>query len=1759
MQQTDINRERAIRLFTFLREFSQLRTKTIRSIDQYEQVLWLSEIPKVPNCYCIAWKPDEASRTDIWIEIQKPKIILPPSVPKTIQPWLNPLDTNNSSIEFPSLYDRIPVEEPGEPDENGKITNRTVFHNIDEYPEVKGAWELYIQEEWWPWAEKDRILKSVQRVYTGLFAIYQQQQRLGEAYEVVLGAGYLTWRTPTGQTVKRHIVVAQTSLSFDAVRGRITVGPSIEGIRTTLEEDMLEPEERPDVNELRAIEKLIDDMGDAFWSDGRIHTILRSWINTIVDSKEYSDTLGPQDTVDRIPQIHFAPAIILRKRTERSLVRVFKEICEQLNDPQNQLPEGIDNLIKDPDSTRHFDDNWGSDDSIPTPGVSEIYFPLHANNEQIEIAKQIAMKQGVLVQGPPGTGKSHTIVNLVCHLLAVGKKVLVTSHTPRALSVLRNMFPEEIAPLCVVALSDDLRSMKGLESSVSNITTRHNYWNPTQNKRDIDTYEKELDKARREEATKLLELRAIREAETFSHPKIFDVYEGTLQRIASRLHSDEGKYAWMSNIPKEEDELPLAQAEAIELLRLLREFDSKAEDELNRPLADLNDLLLPLDFANLVRNEAKIRSRYDAILDIRQRPEYKPLISCTSSQRKSLIESLVKLKQAYELMSQDIQLWVKNAAHQIMAGRDQQWLELSNITKHHTTSIGKRARDLSKSSITGLDNRDLSVVKAHVMQLIEHLKNGGRLGAWIFRSNTVKEGIYLIKEVRFDGQLCKNLDALQRLAEWIDVENHFSNLKRHWQIHTIVPDSMYSIRKAEYENLQKSLENCLSLKDLIKISQNAIADINGLSEPAWHTIDSIYKLEETANAVDLEEELREARSVFKKMKEKLEGVNRNPIVHPIVNELIENIRQRNVEEYSENYEKHSKLKANQKRLIKRDELYKRLSGVAESLAEDLKITRYDKLWDDRLANFSSAWNWARADRWLRRLRGPYEQERIRKTLDTLRQNINQYMAKLVAAKAWRHCLSRLTDHESSHLRAWQLAVRRVGRGFSIHANRYRREARDNMEECRSAIPAWIMPIYRVAETIDIKPNIFDVVIVDEASQSGPEALFLQYIARKIVVVGDDKQISPQFIGLEKQDVVLLRERIIPDLHFKDALGIEHSFFDQAFIRYRGQISLREHFRCMPEIIQFSNNLCYKSRPLIPLKQYGSGRLEPSVATKYVPNGYQKGRNPRITNPPEAEEIVECIVKCCANISYDGKTMGVISLLGEEQAKLIKEILMNRIGPEEMEKRLINCGDAYEFQGDERDVMFLSMVSAVGEHHRIGTLTSSEAEKRFNVAASRAKEQMWLFHSVTLSDLSPLCLRYRLLDYCLHPKIDQTDVSGINIDNLRILAETAHRFDEKPPDPFDSWFEVDVFLRIIDRGYRVLPQYRIAEYRVDLMVEGMKGRLAVECDGDMWHGPDRYDYDCARRRQIERSGYQFWTILGSVYYRDPDGALQSLWATLKQLGIHPEGETESRHSEESRTDQSTHEESSTDQSTYREGNTDRDTDIDDEMHADEEASEDIESLVNNHMVEVNIPNADRISKKSSDESAQRELDFNKDIIIGDDALVRPYQNWMPRTLPNPEDASIPEIANGLIDIVTVEGPMICYRAYRIYSYAVGIKRIGKQIRSVFNRAMRRAIASGKLEERNEYNLRDQIHKVVRIARSEPVLLRKRGDRTIDEIPPSEIACLIKHIVNHSSPRDTNEKKTILREVLSYYELKRLTDNTNNVLERAWSIYESTKNN
>ena len=99
---------------------------------------------------------------------------------------------------------------------------------------------------------------------------------------------------------------------------------------------------------------------------------------------------------------------------------------------------------------------------------------LPANREQLSIAQQIEQYDSVIVQGPPGTGKTHTIANLMGHFLAQGKRILVTSHTKKALSVLREKMPQKLQSLCVSLLDDSNRDMERSIDGISSYMSQYN-------------------------------------------------------------------------------------------------------------------------------------------------------------------------------------------------------------------------------------------------------------------------------------------------------------------------------------------------------------------------------------------------------------------------------------------------------------------------------------------------------------------------------------------------------------------------------------------------------------------------------------------------------------------------------------------------------------------------------------------------------------------------------------------------------------------------------------------------------------------------------------------------------------------------------------------------------------------------------------------------------------------------------------------------------------------------------------------------------------------------------------------------------------------------------------------------------------------------------------------------------------------------------------------------------------------------------------
>ena len=285
---------------------------------------------------------------------------------------------------------------------------------------------------------------------------------------------------------------------------------------------------------------------------------------------------------------------------------------------------------------------------------------------------------------------------------------------------------------------------------------------------------------------------------------------------------------------------------------------------------------------------------------------------------------------------------------------------------------------------------------------------------------------------------------------------------------------------------------------------------------------------------------------------------------------------------------------------------------------------------------------------------------------------------------------------------------------------------------------------RVSETLPAIFGHFDVVIVDEASQSDISSLPVILRGQKIVIVGDDKQVSPSSLGIDESRILKLSHQYLQDQVeiFKPYFMPDRSLYDLASVVFsKTSIYLKEHFRSVPPVINFSRKYFYNNE-LKPLRilNHNSIYKEPLVDV-YVNNGVRAGDK----NIGECEFIINSIKKIIDDEKFKYSTIGVVSLLNIRQSDFIWSQILEHIGPEKILQHQIIASDASGFQGRQKDIVFISMVTSSGKMSL--SSTPQKIEQQFNVALSRARDKVFLVRSFKLDDLEREdLLRRSLLDH-----------------------------------------------------------------------------------------------------------------------------------------------------------------------------------------------------------------------------------------------------------------------------------------------------------------------------------------------------------------------------------------------------------------------------
>lgn len=1433
------------RIFEYLLAVRNLNEKVIRNVNEYEKVWWEKDLPNTEGIFI----GGKGTNEEAWYEVHKQEISPPPKPPPEIKNWIIKYDNPD---QHPKVHTSMVI---GIDDEGNEITEQ-----LDADSDRFSFYESWIQE-WNRWAKVTSPKKKVQQMYMELFTLYQRFQREGEDLELASGQGLLQWEVE-GHQISRHVLVTKLELIFDAKKGIFYLVPTSRG--TLMETDMLLHINIPNATRLMQMESQVEDFEFSPIEYTQLKPFLQEVVHTISPDGLYK--LDKQESVKGLssPNISYSSGLFIRNVGGRMWQQELSKVIDKIKEGF-PVPDTIESLTTTETKRSIVDHNHLTQESW-SPVGEQLLFPLPTNKEQQLIAQKLAANSGVVIQGPPGTGKSHTIANLISHLLAHGKRVLVTSEKERALQVLKDKIPEEIRALCVSVLGGDSKSVKEIEDSVRTIAENLDSKQPEILQKNIDRLTVELKTVKRNIARydTLINQAAERENEIQKFGELeLTPLEGTMWLKKNEEHS------WLPDEVNPNTEFPLTNEQLIKFFELLRTLSRE----------DINSLSLNIPSSSMLPDPNSFSQKVDELLHIEERIDqtskdingWSPKDLSTVELDQWINRTNTTINRLRELQSNK---WLVTIIEDCLKDPEQTnyWLQFINEVRETINDIQLLEKELIEHTFIFPSSKSLLEIKEDLLNLKEKLSANSKVG-WFYKNVSGRKMKYLFDELKVNDLPVRNVEDVLLLLRHIELVTSKQRLTIKWN------RMLAEIEGPLLEENQKRFvvfmrEKCSSIEEAANWIQASnqmykeLLDAAGMpGKPIFNDVQWFMGLLNGLKALKFIEKRKEAQQFVDEVNSYLSNGINHIKSHSVWNDFLHALQQRNKNGWRSCFEEVIRLEGLEKDYNQFTNLKSKLYDVAPKWTLELMENsgKGTPLFPPK--DMSIAWLWKQVDYWLKEIQEKPKIEKLEEERKLEQLKEKKIIKDLVAESTWKEQIIRTTGSQKRSLFAWLKAVQRIGKGTGKYANIYRKDASKEMMIAKGAIPVWIMPVQRVIENFELTEDLFDVIIVDESSQSNLFSLSTLLRAKKAIIVGDENQISPESVGTEISEVHDLIERYLYDIPNKMQFDIRTSLYDTANRIFDSKIVLKEHYRCVPEIIQFSNDLMYGGM-IDPLRlPIGSEVFEPPVNAIRVEDGYRLEGTSKAINEPEAEAIVEYIANCIKDPKYNNKTFGVISLQGHDQARIIENLLRDKIGEEEMINRRLITGDAYAFQGDERDIIFLSMV--IAPNVRYTALTKRSDLQRYNVAASRARDQMILFHSVDLNQLSPNDIRYQLLQYCKQPYRVQESL-------------------KKHEKDFDSEFEKDVYSLILSRGYRVMPQVKVGTLgkRIDLVVEGMRTRLAVECDGDRWHGLEKWEEDMERQRVLERVGWTFWRVRGSAFYANPAKAMESLWVKLDEMGIEP---------------------------------------------------------------------------------------------------------------------------------------------------------------------------------------------------------------------------------------------------------------------------------
>lgn len=1442
MQELDQQQARAIlkdrgtRFLDYLAAVSQtFATRTPQHIGDSQVSILSSQLPDLPNLITVG--PTASGHA--WLTVKQPGKPKPVHVPDELGPYLNRA-TIRKTTQTPKLneaYDELrrAIQAAGE-----RITP-DIMQMRARIRHIETAFDTWRTETWTPWATRTRPYEQVYDLYQKLFDLYLFLDKESDDFELLFGHGILTWSGR--RAVDYPLVLTDAHMIFKEHTGSIVieaVAPSRMSVAPFSGTDL------PGYDLLARYQDTFNDDPVDVWNAQESDALLRHIVTQLGATARIDTGLDLKPGEE--PALQRGWCLLLRKRTDNTSM-FYRGLARKLQE-SDYLPEAFDAMFSDISVVRA-----ATGGPVDDGTARRLLMPLPANEDQKRIVDQLSRNSGVTVQGPPGTGKSHTIVNLISHLLAHGKRVLVTAEKAQALAVLQSKIPVEIRDFAVASIGESaadtetLRlSVQRMQDSLCDVDVQRARQRVTRLNETIDQADERIEAINRELISRLERQMdefdtgdgrksAAQTAQWVTANAAYNIIPDAVSPTAvSPLTADE--YHEYISLVGELSEPDIAESalvlpdpemlpSAVELSSLQERLDKvhASVDDLERSGLDLH----AVDAASFEQVESLLRDLREMLAERRAfdgkwERELGNVLRANGQQRAWLRQGLETLQRQIDRCL-DLSGQLLGHVISVPSGnpKDQhemlvQWMERVSQGKGLPKVFNKNLRAFGESVN----------VDGYVPQTIEEL----RLVEIHIEQRRLLAGLPALMRQTFDGLPTPDIDMEHVSASSLaGIVNRISVINAWWE-------------------------------DRYPVAVQGLRAYFPYDDPACDIDDfgRAISILEGSIARRQEHELRERLESVASALESHTGLEDSDLWR----QLLDALRNRDDEAWQRAIAEAGRLAQIRQHVARLQTLHDRLAMTVPQWANLIRLSHGDPRTCGDAHSYELIWRLAQATSWLNDIAMNSDVTALLEESRAVAKQRQDATLQSVGLSARLHLKETQDPDARKALSIWLDAMKRYGKGTGKNADNYLATARHELPKAMNAMPVWIMPLHKVMNNFNPAiSQLFDVIIVDESSQCNLLSVGVLALARKAVIVGDDKQTSPTNAFKSVEKMIALQDRFIPDIPGKSLFTFDDSLYTMSNRVFQSQIMLREHFRCVPEIIDYSNR--FYDRQIFPLRERSHPEIGSPLQARHVTDAEVLRFGKDIVNYTEAQAIADQIRDCCADSRYDGMTFGVVTLMSSEpHQKTISDKIVEAIGAEEYAKRHLRVGNPPAFQGDERNVMFLSCVSEAAGG-RAYSATGARDAQWANVAASRAQDQLWVFYSMNPSDLNANDLRRGLIEYVRDYTAEESE------DGALIAARTD--------------FERDVVRRLDAHGFGPMTHmhHSVGRYSIDCVVTVAKGlSLAIECDGDESKTAEEFAQDIAKQRVLERLGWNFLRLSAPSYYLDAEKTMEPVYEYLEML-------------------------------------------------------------------------------------------------------------------------------------------------------------------------------------------------------------------------------------------------------------------------------------